>query len=105
MHNLRTLDDQLKFKELSSKSSAIKKADPAWCVLEVRGKKFRAALETLQLVPRSKMAYLKSDAPINSDGSLYVDRDPVLFEHVLNYLKSDRKFLPMNITKEVKKAI
>lgn len=57
------------------------------------------------MVPKSKVAALRSNAPINTDGSLFVDRDPVMFEHVLNYLKSDRKFLPTNIAIDVKKAI
>lgn len=38
-------------------------------------------------------------------GPIYVDRDPEIFNYVLKYLRSDRKFIPKNVTQDVSSQI
>ena len=51
-------------------------------------------LETLKKVSGSKLATYCSSALKYANGSLKIDRDPEIFEHMLIYLQSDRKYLP-----------
>lgn len=32
------------------------------------------------------------------DGSIFIDRDPEIFEHVIKFLRSDRTYLPRNVS-------
>ena len=40
-----------------------------------------------------------------SEDGIFIDRDPELFEHVLKFLRSDRTYLPRDVSQDVKNLI
>jgi len=49
----------------------------------------------------SDKAVLKPD----EDDKIFMDRNPVVFGHVIDYLRSDRRELPIDISNDLKKQI
>lgn len=39
------------------------------------------------------------------NGAIFIDRDPMIFEHVIKFLRSDRTYLPRGVSEDVKTEI
>jgi len=39
------------------------------------------------------------------DNKVFLDRDPDIFKHMINYIRSDRKYLPQDVNQDVKKLL
>ena len=102
VEKLQVLDDKLTLKAVREVPK-LKKSNSVYYVLNCQNKKFKTPLETIQKVPGSKLANLTQKLLVNQDGSIHIDRDPVIFEHVLHYLDSDRQFMPTHVSTSVKK--
>ena len=46
----------------------------------------------------------KDDANLRKDidGNVFLDRDPEVFKHTLNYLRNNREHLPQDISEDLK---
>ena len=60
------------------------------------GKEFTVDRKTLTQVSGSMLsAQFSGNIPKKTeDNKIFLDRDPEIFGHMLNYLRSERKFLP-----------
>jgi len=61
--------------------------------------------KTLTSVPGSMLSEMfKDDANLRKDfdGNVFLDRDPEVFKHTLNYLRNNREHLPQDISEDLK---
>eukprot|EP01012_Entosiphon_sulcatum_P048112 TRINITY_DN661_c0_g1_i2.p1 TRINITY_DN661_c0_g1~~TRINITY_DN661_c0_g1_i2.p1 ORF type:complete len:271 (-),score=36.16 TRINITY_DN661_c0_g1_i2:271-1062(-) len=66
--------------------------------LDIGGTPFHTTQSTMNADTGSLLAALSSGNYIKEDeedGYIFLDRDPLMFQHVLAYLRSDGKFLPL----------
>ena len=57
---------------------------------------------TLTSIPNSFMSQYFSQIAVGPDGrytgeEIFIDRDPDVFAQIINYLRSDRKFIPKDV--------
>jgi len=65
--------------------------------LNVGGHRFDVARDTLQSVPGSKLSQILSDqvsAVLDDNGIVFIDRDSILFAHVLRFLRDADLWIP-----------
>lgn len=101
---LKVLDEKLTLKQYLESPKKKKESSPYY-VLNLNNVKFKASIDVISTVPGSKLAGLTQKQLVNQDGSIHIERDPAVFEHVLNYLNSGRKFLPNHVTNQQKNLI
>ena len=76
--------------------------------LSVGGKDFVVGRHTLLSVEESVLAELFSgNAYLEKmkDGKVFLDRDPVVFEHLIRYLRSERSFVPRDLSSDMKNLL
>lgn len=76
--------------------------------LDVRGTKITVGKKTLGKVKGSKLwslVYGHESFVRTSEGRIFIDRNPEMFNHVLNYIQSDQTFLPRDVTQDTKSLI
>ena len=64
-----------------------------------------AGRDTLTKIPESLLADYFSGIhqhPLTNDGRIFLDRDSEAFFHMINYLRSDNKYLPKDVNTDVK---
>lgn len=86
---------QQKQRDLSNFVIANNNNDPI--VLDVGGREFVVDRKTLTTVDGSMLsAQFSGNIPLKKteENRIFLDRDPEIFGHMLNYLRSERKFLP-----------
>ena len=66
--------------------------------ISMKGTVVKSSVETLKKIAGSKLAALCTQAELNPDKSITVDREAMPFEQMLQYLNSDQKFLPNNLS-------
>ena len=57
----------------------------------------------LTQIKGSKLQEFVAKNSVGLNGPLYLDRDPEIFNLVLKYLRSERRFMPKNLTQDVTK--
>lgn len=74
--------------------------------LNVGGTHFVVGRDTLTSVKGSRLGELfsgKVDPRKGGNGEeVFLDRDPVVFNHMINYLRSNRKFLPKELSPDLR---
>lgn len=76
--------------------------------LDIGGTKLIVGRSTLAKVPDSSLAALFSgQAPVTKtgEGCVFLDRNPQIFKYVIDYLQSDLKYLPQDVSDDTKKLI
>ena len=63
----------------------------------MKGTVVKSSAETLKKIAVSKLAVLCTQAELNPDKRIIIDRDVEPFKHMLEYLQSDQKLLPDNL--------
>ena len=66
--------------------------------ISMNGTVVKSSAQTLKKIVGSKLAALCSRAELNPHKIMTVDRDAEPFKHVLQYLESDQKLLPNNLS-------
>jgi len=78
-----------------------RKSDSNWVKLNVGGQIFRTTKTTLCIDPNSMLARLfNSGLPSETDeeGAILIDRDPLFFAPLLNYMRSGKIFINPNVS-------
>ena len=74
--------------------------------LNVSGQEVDVARSTLMTVKDSLLAAkFSGNAPMGKDSRIFLDRNPLIFNYMIDYLRSDRKVLPMDISSDKKKGL
>jgi len=74
-------------------------------VLNVGGKKFETLVDTLRKFPHTMLGAMFSSglAVPDEDGEFFFDRDPKLFQVILNFYRHGKIILPANLSSEMVK--
>ena len=74
--------------------------------LNVSGREMDIARSTLLTVKDSLLAAkFSGNAPLDTKGRVFLDRDPDIFNYMINYLRSDRKELPQDVSSDIKRNL
>lgn len=77
------------WEKISPRFNVSQLSDPI--VLNVGGEKFSTSLETLSKIPNTYFSNMVSgrwQLKLSADGSVFIDRSPMTFEYVLQYLRN-----------------
>ena len=65
--------------------------------MDVGGTKISVDKKILHKVKGSDLPKILTDRntyPISNQGRIFIDRNPIVFKHMIDYLRSDQKILP-----------
>ena len=70
--------------------------------INVGGKSFVVGMDTLTAVDGSLLQnFFKEEENIKNE-KIFIDREPEAFSNMLKYLRSDRKYIPQDMSAEMK---